>query len=644
MKRITKILIASVAAVLAAACTKEIEQVFPVESKETVKVSFEGIISGYEPQGETKASAQNVVRIMWEGGENVYAYEGQNYIGTLTASVDGTDGTYAFLSGQITAPSGEKPVTLVYSPLFDGRPTVKNGAISLDLSTQNTKEVPFLIYGEMPASAISEVNDAVVKFALATSVYKCNCGDLPPGDISRAEIGQVNTVCELKLSNDASAVVSGSKPGSIIRTAGFTAADRRAIFSVALPETGAATIARTIRVTKGNKTFAAAFSNSSFMPAMAINALFMFKTSSPTYPDGALLHKFTVDENGTQVWFSRGNLYWNGTSFNFEADQLGYAAQWNPSHVSHFFWRENEEESYTLLADENSELSFDDVLFTNVPGFTVNGQTDVWRNLSSEEWGYLMSHHKTKLTYVEHILGFAIAPDGFEGTLASKYDSVTWADAEENGVVFLSACGERTDRIIRRQNEAGAYWTSSASENNVTYAKGLFFADRLTRWDYEDWRNFGNCIRLVSDCGSIDGVCINATDKESTFMANRNIGAEETTDLGSVFSSGDLVKLRNTEEWTDGWRLPEYEDVKSLANAQRFQTDTGTVFLIDGKLLTIPYSKEFELADGTPVWESRLWLADGESFFWFRSDGKYGRTMASDTRIQEYNVRLVKKI
>lgn len=214
----------------------------------------------------------------------------------------------------------------------------------------------------------------------------------------------------------------------------------------------------------------------------------------------------------------------------------------------------------------------------------------------------------------------------------------------KKGVVFLAACGYRFDQVFINQNDSGEYWSSSVSKENLLYARGLFFADTFYRSNYDERRSIAIGIRLISDCGPLDGVRIKATENVSTFMANRNIGAEETTDLGSLFSSGDLVKLRATEDWTDGWRLPEYEDIESLANAQRFQTNTGTAFLIGGNLLTIPYSKELELSDGTQVRESRLWLADGESFFWFRSDGKYGRTMASDTSIQEYHVRLVKKI
>ena len=61
-------------------------------------------------------------------------------------------------------------------------------------------------------------------------------------------------------------------------------------------------------------------------------------------PMGALPGKFTVNAEGKQVYFSKGNLWYGKVegieekTFNFEANQWGFSSKWNENHVSHFYW------------------------------------------------------------------------------------------------------------------------------------------------------------------------------------------------------------------------------------------------------------------------------------------------------------------
>ncbi|MCQ2065437.1 MAG: DUF1566 domain-containing protein [Bacteroidaceae bacterium] len=306
MKRFFRIALTALFAVTAFACTNSDEGLQPVTLKmENVpfEVSLTGVIDGYDPQETTRTQAQTVVRIMWNGGESVYVYDGLEYLGCLTASVAETDGTYARLSGTLChAPSGTKPITLVQSPGFTQAPAVTDGSISLDLSHQDGTDVPFLIYGQLPAGNVAEINNAVVKFSLATSVFKCNCTGLTEaGLISQAEISDVNTVCELFLSDTDAPQAVGSAPGSIVRTAGFSGSDQRAIFSVAVAKTDAAG-SRVIEVTRNGTAYRSDFVRSAFGVAKSYNSVFALEKVVDTVTRGTAKRNGDIDQEWVQLW------------------------------------------------------------------------------------------------------------------------------------------------------------------------------------------------------------------------------------------------------------------------------------------------------------------------------------------------------
>ena len=519
---------------MTAACTKEISSIEP-NNKNTIDVSIEGIINGYSEQEDTKASAQNVVRIMWAGGEKVYAYEGIKYLGELTASIDGTDGTYAKLSGTITTPATGKTVTLVYSPQFASNPAVTEGRISVDLAAQGQTEVPFLIYGILSATSFSTISNAVVKFSLATSVYKCNCTGLSKGTLKGASVGAVNTKCELSLSDDSAPMVGGSTPGKIRRTAGFTTsdADQRAIFSVALAKTDA-TDSRTIEITKGEKRQTAAFAKTAFAPSKAYNAVFAFEL----LPEGALPGKFTVDVNGKTVHFSKGNLYCSGASFNadgsvksmegvkydFEDPQFNTpsSSKRNSDHISHFMWCSSTDRAIALKY--NSDWSFGAPFFAT-RGFTVN-EFSGWSTLTSDEWTYLLNTREQPNRFAKskfrNMNGILLFPDGYSlpsgyttsegGTgmckvnVTSEYfpsDNIPneiWNNMEAEGVVFFPAAGNRDGENgfsnVNGVGTHGYYWAASPYDRDKAY--GLSFSNVEFTEKYLN-RSDACSIRLVTE-------------------------------------------------------------------------------------------------------------------------------------------------
>lgn len=495
MKRTIKIIIASVASVLATACAKEVEQVPQVEKRGTVEVSLEGIINGYTSQEDTKASAQTVVRILWAGGEQVYAYEGSEYLGTLTAFVDGTDGTYAKLSGTISAPTEGKTVTLIYSPIFDDAPVANQGKIALDISIQSEKDVPFLIYGVLPDAADGAISGALVKFTLATSVYKCNCADLPEGKLTKATICSTNTVCELTLSDSAEPSVGGSAPGRITRTNGFTSADsdQRAIFTIALAKTDESA-SRTIQVVKGGKIYDAAFSNGAFASAKSFNGVFMFKDG------GALSGKFTVNAEGKQVYFSKGNLTYDVATkkWGFYEHQYDYATAYDDKLISLFCWGYSEESVNPASKAQNS---------TFVDWGTQVGDGSTWRTLTDSEWHYLFSddearkgRHKAGVTVVGNANCLAIYPDDYSGDMdKSEYDPEEYEAATAAGVVFLPCAYSRKGTEVRGNGKETGYW-SSTFDTEEKMANYLYFSSTgVSRYSDSGQPFNGNSVRLVTD-------------------------------------------------------------------------------------------------------------------------------------------------
>lgn len=184
----------------------------------------------------------------------------------------------------------------------------------------------------------------------------------------------------------------------------------------------------------------------------------------------------TADD--VQVRFSQGNLYWDGDSYEFEANQYTIGT-WNAeNHVNYFFWSKGES---VAKAESYSDVSAaaSDVFFTNATAetakadFTVSGVTGEFRTLSAEEWTYILSTRENAADLlvedvtvcgVEHCL--VIAPDAclnsyvFDKTKKS-YDAAAWATAEAAGLVCLPPAGYRDGTDVKSGEGNGFYWAST---------------------------------------------------------------------------------------------------------------------------------------------------------------------------------------
>ncbi len=263
--------------------------------------------------------------------------------------------------------------------------------------------------------------------------------------------------------------------------------------------------------------------------------------------------KFNVG-GGRTVKFAKGNLFWNGDSFDFEDSQFDYPVTFDESHVGHFFWS-NDAEVARAGSFDASGSGEHDVLFTNAtestpnPDFTVNGVKGDFRTLSALEWDYLLDNQAHKYVTVGDRSGIAIAPDTFTAGLEDSYDAATWAALEAAGVVFLPSASYRFGGKIYSKGdtgylEGGRYWSSApwtyqGAQAVVWFAtiKDCSCAD-LTRDD-------GCCIRLVEDMVYATGVSLDKTTL--TMYAHQNAVLTATVLPGNAPDKTVLWTSDNTD-------------------------------------------------------------------------------------------------
>lgn len=251
------------------------------------------------------------------------------------------------------------------------------------------------------------------------------------------------------------------------------------------------------------------------------NELYTLVWKTSFTPAGALSGKFSVSAS-KQIQFSKGNLYYDGSNFNFEANQYGFNSSYQSTYVSHFYWSKTASVAYAKDYSETG-TSGDDVFFTNVDGFKVNvGGKDQtgWRTLSTNEWQYLFNTREnanTKYGFatVGDVTGIILLPDTFTdpmknggsgafvpksttGWTANTYTTGgNWEAMESAGAVFLPAAGGRLGSNVSSVGDGGVYWSSTAYVEYSAYYVG--FNSSNVYPDYDDYRNRGYSVRLITE-------------------------------------------------------------------------------------------------------------------------------------------------
>lgn len=239
---------------------------------------------------------------------------------------------------------------------------------------------------------------------------------------------------------------------------------------------------------------------------------------APIIPDGVLSGKFTVNAEGKQVYFSKGNLWYNGSSFQFEDEQYcfrhyhginkdqaylnGGSVTTTPENtVGSFFWSKSASVACGKFYSDATAAQTD-IFFTNAtetsakPDFSVNvgGKlwTGVWRTLSKNEWEYLITNNKTAWATINNVKGRIIFCDGYLGDKKAQFTEIP------EGCAFLPAAGNRSDSGAEEPGNYAGYWSSSAKEDYGAF-NFVFDHDGFDPASLED-RKFGSTIRLVTDC------------------------------------------------------------------------------------------------------------------------------------------------
>lgn len=188
--------------------------------------------------------------------------------------------------------------------------------------------------------------------------------------------------------------------------------------------------------------------------------------------------KFTVNSTGKQVYFSKGNLWTDGSNvLHFEDKQYGFNDKYESSHVSHFTWNISAAgaagvygSTGALFCDEAHKVS-------------VGISGPLYYALSKDEWKYLFtgredseSGYTVDITY-GGVKGILIYPDNYnQWRLEPGTVIETDADFPKGGCVFLPAAGWRSDKEVKHGGSMsnGFYRTSSATGNFKPYSLNFF--------------------------------------------------------------------------------------------------------------------------------------------------------------------------
>ena len=230
-------------------------------------------------------------------------------------------------------------------------------------------------------------------------------------------------------------------------------------------------------------------------------------------PVGALPGKFTVDADGKQVFFSKGNLQatyhssTGGYSWDFAANQtdiVGNApgnttigeSQTDGAVVSLFGWS-TPATYYGIATSSNRDEypgDFIDWGTAYCNSYDISPE-DTWRTLSKNEWDYLLQHNKHGWATVNGVAGLVIAPDGFEGSINTVYEPY---HLSTYNLVFLPAESSRSGLGVNLGvGQFGHYY----SETRVTgySAFSLYFYNGYAKCGNFENRHLGCNVRLVTD-------------------------------------------------------------------------------------------------------------------------------------------------
>jgi len=172
------------------------------------------------------------------------------------------------------------------------------------------------------------------------------------------------------------------------------------------------------------------------------------KYFSGDYTDYELSGVFTAGDDGHQIQFMLGNLYWNGSGYTIEPNQFDFKSSYDANHVSHLYNYETTwgvkpyaTSAYTMANKARTASQLD----AAISGYRIPTQDEINYIIgNARKTSTLTKTHEVKTATIsgtEFKYCAFFYPDNYSGT----YNESTWDQLESAGVVFLpSPTGTRS--------------------------------------------------------------------------------------------------------------------------------------------------------------------------------------------------------
>ena len=537
MKKISIIVMAL--AFLAALTQCKKEQVAPANDSEAVAITLD-IKCG----NGTRMDVNTVTgEVTYVSGDKIYVASGGKYVGTLTHN-----GTR--FSGTISDPTVGEPLHFYFLGNVTPAETFTAGTTttcSVVISDQ-TEHLPVIEYapsnetytaGATTFTAHLLNKCALVKFNVTTSSEAATC-----------ITGMKNKVT-VDFSNN---ILTPSQEGTGIITLPSGNGEKWVILlpqsAVEAGDAGSAYSADGVYT--GTRAAVPAILDNGYLTA-GIDVTVTTEVNPGEVPTGAICGKFTINEEGDQVYFSQGNLqyigsaatpYWkfadnqwdylgtttgqNSTDQNVDRDLFGWGTSgWNNGNMyyqpynTEKFW--DSESGYGYGPTDGTNYNFDlNGDYANADWGVYNAMANggntpnQWRTLTEPEWDFVFNSRTTPsgiryaMGIVNGVNGVILLPDDWSVSVyglngpnrndvpysANEISADNWVTMEDNGAVFLSSAGYRYETMtLYNVGSCGGYW--SASCNGSGGAPIVFFRDSYLSTSNYGYRHYWYSVRLV---------------------------------------------------------------------------------------------------------------------------------------------------
>ena len=262
-------------------------------------------------------------------------------------------------------------------------------------------------------------------------------------------------------------------------------------------------------------------------------------------PTGAINGKFTINPNGDQVYFSKGNLQYIGSAstpyWKFADNQWDYLSDngqfsasptadrdlfgwgtsgYNHNNAAYQPWSTSEMASnYNAYGDSSYDLNSKTGEADWGYNLISNGgnMTNEWHTLTTAEWIYVINQRTTlsgnrnryAKAIVHNIKGVILLPDDWMDTYfdlqspdtynadfsTNQIGDEQWRDMEQKGAVFLPAAGGRLG--TGPYGRDGNYWSASVVTTNTDYVWHVGFNSAYFDPGTNQKRCYGFSVRLV---------------------------------------------------------------------------------------------------------------------------------------------------